>query len=438
MVSFVCKTQTVNLSETIPAASGLMAALAIGLLIGLERGWQERELSEGRRVAGFRTFALTGLLGGLLSTLAATLGAWPLLGGLLGISVLLAVSYRKAADLSGNLSITSAIALLITLVLGAMAASDMDGAIATALAAAVIVAVLLNRKPMLHGWLRQIEHQELSAALQLLVLSVVILPNLPNTGYGPYAALNPYLLWWAVVMIAALSLAGHLAMRITGAQRGILWTGLLGGLASSTAATLALARLCRQQPEMCQATLAGMLAASGVMFLRMLVLVGMIDFQLLPTFGLALTTAGASLLLMGLREHKNAQRSSTPAQVVESLKPFDLTTALGFGLFLAAMAILVPATQEILGNQGIHLLAFISGFADVDAIVITLLRMHATAALTVEHVVMAMGLATLANMISKAAIARAVAGNVLGLGLSMRYLLAMLLGAAAALPGLLL
>ena len=224
-------------------AVGLAASLALGLLIGLERGWRERELSDGGRVAGLRTFALTGLLGGLLATLFDDFGPWPLLGGLFGVSLLLAVSYRAATKTSGNLSITSAVAMLLTLVLGAIAA---HGDIALALAAAVVVAVLLDLKPTLHRWLHLIEHRELTAALQLLVLSVVILPNLPDQGFGPYQALNPYRLWWAVVLIAGLSLAGHVAMRATGPQRGVFWTGVLGGLASSTAATLALARHARQ------------------------------------------------------------------------------------------------------------------------------------------------------------------------------------------------
>lgn len=220
-------------------AIGLVAALAVGLLIGLERGWHEREQPEGGRVAGLRTFALTGLLGGVLGNLFPQFGAWPLLGGLLGISMLRAVSYRHIAKSSGNLSATSAVVMLLTLALGAYAAR---GSVALSLGAAVIAAVLLDMKPTLHGWLRLIEHRELTATLQLLVLSVVILPNLPSVGMGPYHALNPYQLWWAVILIASLSMVGHVAMRVTGAQRGMLWTGLLGGLASSTAATLALAR----------------------------------------------------------------------------------------------------------------------------------------------------------------------------------------------------
>ena len=152
---------------------GLGAALAIGLLIGLERGWHQRDLGEGARVAGLRTFALTGLLGGVLGSLAPTFGPWPLVAGLVALALLMAVAYVRSAQATGGLSATTSVALLLTLALGAYASS---GAIALALAAAVVATVLLNLKPTLHGWLRQIKHRELTAALQLLVLSVVILP----------------------------------------------------------------------------------------------------------------------------------------------------------------------------------------------------------------------------------------------------------------------
>ena len=180
-----------------PDVSGLIAALAIGLLIGLERGWNDRELPEGSRVAGLRTFTLTGLLGGVLGHLQPNFGPWPLVAAVLGLSLLLTVSYARTAKISGNLSATTTIAMLLTLVLGAYAS---HGNVTLALTAAVIVAVFLDLKPTLHGWLRLIEHRELTASLQLLVLSVVILPYLPNTGMGPFAALNPYQLWWAVIL----------------------------------------------------------------------------------------------------------------------------------------------------------------------------------------------------------------------------------------------
>lgn len=406
-------------------ATGLVAALTVGLLIGLERGWNERELPEGGRVAGLRTFALTGLLGGVLGNLFPQLGAWPLVGGVLGMSMLLAVSYTHIAKSSGNLSATSAVAMLLTLVLGTYAAR---GSVALSLGAAVIAAVLLDMKPTLHGWLRMIEHRELTAALQLLVLSVVILPNLPNVGMGPYKALNPFQLWWAVILVASLSMVGHVAMRLTGAQRGILWTGLLGGLASSTAATLALARFARLQPSLEGACSAGALGACGVMFFRMTVLLGVIQPVLLLTFGGALVVAGTVLLgLAFLQWHQFSETPSNEAEIAP-MAPFDLVTAMGFGVFLTLMAVLVPAAKQWLGTGGIYVLSAASGLIDVDAIVISLARIHSEGELATVPVIAAMSLATIANLVTKASIAWVAGGKQVWRTVCKGYAIALLVG----------
>ena len=404
---------------------GLVAALAVGLVIGLERGWHDRELPEGGRVAGLRTFALTGLLGGVLGHLQPDFGAWPLLGALLGLALLLTVSYVRNAELSGNLSATTPVAMLLTLVLGAFAA---HGNITLALSAAVIGAVLLDLKPTLHGWLRLIDHRELTASLQLLVLSMVILPYLPNTGLGPYAALNPYQLWWAVILIAGLSLTGHFAMRITGAQRGVLWTGILGGLASSTAATLALARYAREQPSLAGAAVAGTLAACGVMFFRMVVLLGVIRPTLLSTFGSALVVTGVVLLCMALWRWRKLDRTVVGEGAVGAMAPFDLGTALGFGVLLAVMSVLVPAAKQWLDTSGLYVLSAVSGLADVDAILMSLARLHGAGGLSTVATVTALGLATLANMVAKVGIAWTTGGAQVGKSVVFGYLGAMASG----------
>jgi uncharacterized membrane protein (DUF4010 family) len=414
-----------NSYELPPGAAGLVAALAVGLVIGLERGWHDRELPEGGRVAGLRTFALTGLLGGVLGHLQPDFGAWPLLGALLGLALLLTVSYARNAKLSGNLSATTPVAMLLTLVLGAFAA---HGNITLALSAAVVGAVLLDLKPTLHGWLRLIDHRELTASLQLLVLSMVILPYLPNTGLGPYAALNPYQLWWAVILIAGLSLTGHFAMRITGAQRGVLWTGILGGLASSTATTLALARYAREQPSLTGAAVAGTLASCGVMFFRMVVLLGVIQPALLSTFGSALVVTGVALLCIALWGWRKLDRTVVGEGAVGAMAPFDLGTALGFGVLLAVMSVLVPAAKQWLDTSGLYVLSAVSGLADVDAILISVARLHGAGGLSTGATVTALGLATLANMVAKVGIAWTTGGAQVGKSVVFGYLGAMASG----------
>lgn len=408
--------------------SALAAALAVGAVVGLERGWRERERAEGSRVAGLRTFSLFGLLGGVLGVLSETLGPWPLAMGLAGLSLLAAVSYRENVRIHGSLSATTAVAALLTYALGALAGT---GHPAVAVGTAVVIAVLLDLKPTLHRWLRLVEHSELSAALQLLVLSVVILPLLPDAGYGPYAALNPYRLWWAVVLIAGLSLCGHIAMRFTGPQRGIFWTGLLGGLASSTAATLTLARRARAEPALTDAAATGTLAACGMMFLRITVIVFTLQPSLGRPLGAPMLTAGAAML--GLAAWQR-MRGTSGAVVPEGdpIAPFSLSTALGFGAFLGLMAVLTQASEAWLGDPGLYALATLSGLADVDAIIITVMKMQATGSLEVTTTVIAVGLATVANMVAKACIAAVIGGLPLGGRVAAGYGLSIAAGSAAA------
>lgn len=424
-----------------PAVVGLAAALAVGLVIGLERGWREREQAEGSRVAGLRTFALIGLFGGVAAQLRGPFGAWPLAAGLLALALVTVVSYSAWVRSSGRLSATTTVAALLTFVLGALAAA---GSPALAAGVAVVVAVLLDLKSTLHRWLRRIEQRELSAALQMLVLSVVILPLLPDRGYGPYEALNPYRLWWAVVLVSGLSLGGHVAMRASGPQRGLLWTGLLGGLASSTAATLTLARQARQDPALRRAAAAGILAACGVMFLRMT----LIAVSLQPSLGRALAApllaAGATLLALALLQWRRLgglwQATSTHDEAPagtdgaggDEPQPFDLSVALGFAAFLGAMAVLGRAAHDLFGTTGLYGLALVSGVADVDAILITLARMQAGGNLAMGAAVAATLLAAASNQVSKAGIAWVSGGAALGQRVALGYALATLAAALGA------
>jgi uncharacterized membrane protein (DUF4010 family) len=411
-----------------PAIAGLAAALVAGLIIGLERGWREREQADGGRVAGLRTFALTGLLGGVLGALHPKLGIWPLAAGLSGLALLCAVAYRESVRSSGSLSATTSIAALLTGALGVLASA---GEPALAVGVAVVAAVLLDLRPAIHRWLRLMEHAELSAGLQLLVLSVVVLPLLPDRGYGPYGALNPYRLWWAVVLVAGLSLAGHVAMRLTGPRRGLLWTGVLGGLASSTAATLALARRSRREPALMAAAAAGSLAACGTMFLRISVIVASLQPALGAALGLPLVASGTVLLALGALQWSRS-RPAEPEPELEGPAPFDLSVAFGFGAFLGLMAVLTRAASESFGATGLYGLAALSGLADVDAIVVSVTRMNATGALPVAAAMTAIGLVAASNLVSKAGIAWLAGSAGLGRRVALGYALAVLVGAAAA------
>lgn len=326
------------------------------------------------------------------------------------MALLFGVSQLAAAQATGNTSLTSAVAALATLALGALSTL---GQPVTALACAVTMAALLDLRPVLHRWLQHMEGCELRATLQLAVLSTVVLPLLPDAGLGPYEALNPYRLWLAAMLVAGLSLAGHFAMRLAGARAGVLLTGLLGGLASSTAATLALARRSRDTALPPQDLAAGILCTCGVMFARVGVLVGALKPILLVSLGAALAAmvfasfASAAWLW---RRGRRPPASSPEAPPALDLR-FDLLTAFGFAAFMAIVALLSHAVLDRWREPALYGLALLSGLVDVDVMIVSLSSMP----LSVHVATLAM-LATMAsNMFAKAGIAWVVGGRVLGL-----------------------
>jgi uncharacterized membrane protein (DUF4010 family) len=410
--------------ELLASAARMGAALGAGLVVGLERGWKNRELPEGGRVAGLRTFALIGLLGGLLGLADSALAA---AAGLVGVASLFAVSYRRSAHASGTLSITTAIAALVTFSLGVAAGR---GQIVVAVAGAALVALLLDLKGVLHGWLRRIQAAELTAALQLGVLTVVVLPLLPDAGFGPYQALNPFQLWVAVILVASLSLTGHVAARLRGRDQGLLWVGLLGGLASSTAATLALSRSAREDAGVAGAASAGIVAASGVMFSRLAAIVTLLQ----PGTALRLV---ALLLALGIVlfalaawfwRRRDAQAAARP---VEPGGLFDLGSAVGFAAVLGLVAVLSRAARDWLGVPGLMGVAFLSGLADVDAIAISTVQMLGSGELVPPLAAQALLLAVAANMLMKAGITWVVGGRAVGWPVTGAYLLTGAVGVLA-------
>lgn len=407
----------------------LAAALMLGSVIGLERGWRERERAEGSRVAGLRTFALLGLFGGVLGVLTQAVGPLPAAMGLAGLSLTAAAAYRENVRAHGSLSATTAVTMLLTCALGVLAGA---GQPLLAIATAIIAAVLLDLKPTLHRWLRLVEQRELSAALQMLVLTAVILPMLPDRGFGPYEALNPYRLWWAVVLIAGLSLCGHLAIRWTGPSRGIFWTGLLGGLASSTAATLALARRCRKDLAILRAASSGILAASAMMFLRMTALVLLLQPALWNSMGAAMVVGAATLLGASFLRLPSEAQSEATTPATDAGDVFDLSTALGFGLLLGVLALLTRAAQQWMGDPGLYALSLLSDLLDVDAILLTVMHMNGQGALPTQAATIAAGLAVVANMTMKTLLSWLIGGTALGWRVTFGFAAAMTAAALTA------
>lgn len=404
-------------------------ALAIGLLIGVERGWKFREAKEGERIAGLRTYGLTGLLGGGAGVLSQHLGVAALGFIFLGFTAAATVAYVMRRKISKDVSITGLVSLLLTFVLGALVTLDH---VNLAASAAVVTAMLLRFKNVLHGWLKKLERQELHAALQLLLISVVLLPVLPDRGFGPWQVLNPYEIWWMVVLIAGISFSGYFAMKIAGPEKGVILNALAAGMVSSTALTLHYARLSQKQENMQNLMAAGILVACGTMFPRIVLISSLINPALFDALVAPMTVMTLlSLLSAVVIWHKNVDHP--PSELAQLINPLELKPALFFGALLVLVILLGKAAIHFFGETGIYIFAAVSGIADVDPINLTLSRMS-FADLSLDVAVLGIIIASSSNTLLKAVLAIFVGG----IGLGLRVLVPLLAAAGGGLATVLL
>ena len=402
------------------------AALAIGLLIGIERGWEKREAAEGQRIAGVRTYGLIGLLGGATALIAEHFGSLIIGLAFLAVAAVLTAVYTVNLNRGNDAGITSLIAGLLTFVLGALAAM---AHVSIAVSAAVVAVLLLTHKPLLHKWVKAIEAVELQAGLKLLLISVVMLPVLPDKGYGPWQVLNPYDIWWMVVLIAFISFVGYIAIKIGGARRGAVFTGLFGGLASSTAVTLHFSRITRRNPVMAPALGTGILLACGTTYLRILVVASILNISLFHMLALPIVVMATLTYLPALFYWH--RYSGQPTETVAGLtNPLELWPAIGFGALLAVVMVLGRATRDWVGEAGVLALAAAFGVADVDAITLSLSRMSLFD-LTPQIAVTGIVIAAVSNNLIKGAMAAIIGGRDIGVRVSLPLLLSAATGLLA-------
>lgn len=386
-------------------------ALAIGLLVGSERGWQGRGRSEGTRVAGIRTFSLIALTGGVIAAatdplpdfqrwLVCALAFFP-------VAMILGIGYFQSSRQDGNLSITTEVAAMLIFWLGALPGF---GLALPAAASAVVLSLLLHLKDRLHQWLRVLDETELLGTLQFLLVSVVLLPLLPNRDFGPWQSFNPYELWWMVVLISGLSLVGYFAMRLAGSRKGIMATSLTGGLVSSTAVTMSLSRLHREV-QGTEIIAAGILLACSTMFARILIVAAVLNKALITSLLLPLGAGLAILLVSAWLLWRRGESSGESNPQVRN--PFQLIPALQFASFLAVVMLAAEALQEGFGHTGLYVLSVFTGIADVDAIVLSLSPKGGDS-LAAEVVVLCISLAAGTNTLMKGLYCRFIGGPELG------------------------
>lgn len=398
--------------DTLAFIEHLAVALAIGLIIGIERGWKQREEQEGERAAGLRTLTLAALLGGVWGGLARTFGDWGVVGLGLAFAAFTAsiVLFRlREMQHAKSFGATTAVAAMLAFSLGAFAMVD----IVAAAAAGVATAMLLALKAVLHAWLKRLTWEELRGGLVLLAMTVILLPILPNREMGPFQALNPHETWLMTITIAAMSFAGYVAIRVAGAERGVVLSGLAGGLVSSTVVTLTMARLARDHPERQHLCASASLLSSTVMALRVLAIAGSFNVALvrwlLPPLAFAVL---AQVLFAGILLRWSLTER-TLAEPLQLKNPFDLGVVLGFGAVLTLVMMLAKAFTLWTGTTAVLALAAASGIADVDAITLSMARLG-RGDLAAETAALAILLAVGVNSVSKVVLATMAGGRVFG------------------------
>jgi uncharacterized membrane protein (DUF4010 family) len=373
------------------------AALGLGVLLGLER---ERSKT-GTGFAGVRTFGLFALAGGVAAFLDASLGRpWLALGVFTAAAALVVVSYAVTARL-GEIGITTELSALLAFLLGFLCVSDH---MTTAAGLAVASGGILALKEWLHRLASRIESADVEATLKFAIVSIIILPLVPDQNFGPppLDVINPYKIWLMVVLISALNFASYLLVKLLGAEHGIGLTGLLGGLISSTAVTLGFSQRSRQEARQVPSFALGILVAWTVMFFRVVLLVAAVDPAIVPRIAAAMAAFGIPSLAICFVLWRRQRSAAATGSVSSGENPFELGQAIRFGLLFGAITFVAKAAQVYLGDAGLYLAGAIAGLTDVDAIALSMAQLSRSDPASVDPAARTIMIAVAANTVFKA------------------------------------
>ncbi len=384
-------------------------ALALGLMIGVER-----EKEQGGAFAGIRTFPLISLMGCTAGMLNDHFAPWSFAITFIILAAFVLASYVLTAS-AGAPGVTTEIASLLGFLFGAFVWWQM---VELAAALAVVTVLLLATKKPMERLSKRIGPQDITAALQFGVITLVVLPILPDRTYGPLDVLNPREIWRMVVLIAAINLLGYGAVKILGSRQGIGLAGLLGGLVSSTAVALGFSRRSRSEEHLSPVLGLGIVLASTIMFIRVLLEAFTINVSLGRVLLAPIASAGGAGLLgcayLWFTESRKTVRqrkegSEEAEEHVEVSNPFELWPAIQFGLLFGLILFISKAAQEGAGTAGVYVSSAVAGLTDVDAITLSLSNLAGS---VITETVAARGitLAALANTAVKGFIA-ATAGS---------------------------
>ena len=404
-------------------------ALLIGVLIGLEREYA-RLKEEVKAFAGVRTFPLIGLLGCSAALVGDLTAGWAFAIILLLLGLLVGVAYAIDA-FQGRVGVTSEIAAVMVFVCGALAYWDY---LELAAALAVVTFGFLTLKPQLHGLAERLSSEDLYATLKFAVISLIVLPVLPNQTYGPppFDAFNPYKTWLMVVFISGISFLGYVLIKVVGSRRGIGLTGLLGGLVSSTAVTLSFSERSEEHPDLARPFALAITLAWAVMYGRVLVEVAVLNGALLAVLWMPMVAAMLAGLLCSVYYYF-VQRTDEGSDV-EVTNPFELGPAIKFGVLYAVILVVAKVAQFYFHDAGVYVASALAGLTDVDAITLSMAELAGTkGGVALPTAARAVVLATISNTVVKGSIALSAGSKTLRRALLPPFALILSAGAAVAL-----
>ncbi|MEZ5561253.1 MAG: MgtC/SapB family protein [Pseudomonadales bacterium] len=381
---------------------GLAVALGLGLLVGLQREW-----ATDKRI-GLRSFALISTIGGILGVLPPESHAWLVAAGMLSVTIAVFAHAYFVSRHTVITGMTTELAAITTFLIGFLASA---GYMVSAVVLAGAVTLLLHWKGQLHALVSRIGETEFQAIAQFVLITLVVLPILPDRTYGPYAVLNPREIWLVVVLIVGLNLVGYVALKLSSERGGALASGVLGGLISSTATTVSFSGRSRDQPALAPMATIVILVASLLVYLRIVVETTAVARALVPHL---LWPVAAFTALFLLAAGWRLRRFEPVAGALEQTgNPAELKTALSFGALYLLVLLISAAVNQHLGGGYLYAVAVVSGLTDVDAITLSTARLFANGSITADTAWRVIMIASLANLAFKGGIVMIAGGPAL-------------------------
>lgn len=375
---------------------GLAVVVFIGMLIGLEREYARHK--EEKIFAGIRTFPLIGIYGFTSALISSITEDWVYAIFFIGFAGLSIAAYYSSAK-DGKVGGTSEVSAFIVFLLGSLV---YWGYILLPVIIAIIITLFLSLKIQLHSFVGKVNAADIYATLKLAIITLIILPILPDKTYGPFDVLNPRLIWYMVILVSGISFVGYILIKFLGKDRGIILTSLLGGLVSSTALTYSLSKKSKIEVPLSFNYGLGVITASSMMFLRILLIISILNFSLvvplfIPVVMFAFVGIVASIFFY--KRNLNLHEAE-----IELKNPFELKSAFIFGIVFGLTIFLSKAAQVYFGDPGLYVASALAGFSSVDAITISISRLY-NQSVTLLVAMKAIVFATISNTVIKMFIA---------------------------------